>query len=384
MKRVLAIVLLFNSALTQAQVNWISNDWDQAKANASESQKMIMMDCYTTWCGWCKVMDKETFGNAEVAAYLQNNFVCLKMDMEKGAGVKLAMKYGVSGFPTILVFNSKAQLIYRSTGYLKPEPFLKAMKEAVEEVKPIKGYSNELNLNYPQFLYDASDGDPSTKYPKEDEVIAYLDKQSDLFYEVNWTLIKRFVPGGKYRTFFLDNIDKYSELYGQSEVNDLLDKILYADLNSAIMSKNESDYKALLGRIEKYKPKEFNDYKAGYDIMYYKGVHNWKEFAKAVESSLNNDDDFEVEAINEYSWSLYESCDDTDVIKSAIEWMRKVVAKEPQYAYLDTYAALFYKSGQYKDALKYADLAIAKGRENGEDVKSTEELMIRINESMKK
>uniref|UniRef100_A0A3Q2YUK7 Spermatogenesis-associated protein 20-like TRX domain-containing protein n=1 Tax=Hippocampus comes TaxID=109280 RepID=A0A3Q2YUK7_HIPCM len=44
--------------------------------------KKVFIDIYTDWCGWCKKMDKDTFQNPEVAAYMNENFLMVKMDAE--------------------------------------------------------------------------------------------------------------------------------------------------------------------------------------------------------------------------------------------------------------------------------------------------------------
>jgi hypothetical protein len=58
--------------------------------------------------------------------------------------------------------------------------------------------------------------------------------------------------------------------------------------------------------------------------------------------------------------------------------MKEVVAKEPQYAYLDTYASILYKCGQLKDAEAWANKAIEAGKKSGDKVTSTEELLVKI------
>ncbi|MEO8150871.1 MAG: DUF255 domain-containing protein [Bacteroidia bacterium] len=384
LKKILPPLFLLFASASFAQVNFIDNDWDMAKAKAKQENKLIFMDCYTTWCGWCKVMDKETFTNSAVIEMLSNNFISLKMDMEKSTGMKLAMKYGVSGFPTLMIFNSSAQLVYRSAGFLKAEPFIATLKSAMEKREPVKGYSDELDLNYPKFLIDVSDGDPGTKYPREEVVVAYLDHQTDLYSELNWAIIKRFHPGGKYKLLFLDNMDKYKSLYGEAEVSDHLDEVFYAELNRAIKDKSEAEYKDVLVLIEKYKSEEAQDYKMEYDITYYRGTENWPAFAAAVQHMIDKKSDVDAAMINDYSWDVCEKCDDPHLIKMAVNWMSKAVEKEPEYNYLDTYAALLYKANDYATAKKYADEALAKGKEQGENTQETEELLAKINAALKK
>jgi hypothetical protein len=58
--------------------------------------------------------------------------------------------------------------------------------------------------------------------------------------------------------------------------------------------------------------------------------------------------------------------------------MKQISSKEPTHPYLDTYASLLYKSGQWKEAEATANKAIATGKKAAADVKATEELLVKI------
>ena len=56
---------------------------------------MYFFDIYTVWCGWCKVMDKKTFTDPEVAKLLNDNFANVKFDAEQKENIQLNGKnYG--------------------------------------------------------------------------------------------------------------------------------------------------------------------------------------------------------------------------------------------------------------------------------------------------
>ena len=68
---------------------------------AKKENKLIFMDCYTSWCGPCKMLAKEVFTDPDVAAFFNEKFVNAKVDMEKGEGPALKKQYGVNAFPTL-------------------------------------------------------------------------------------------------------------------------------------------------------------------------------------------------------------------------------------------------------------------------------------------
>ena len=67
-------------AQKKAKVNWIPFHELEAKYNADP--KPIIIDLYTDWCGWCKRMEKDTYGNDSVANYINKNFYAVKYDAE--------------------------------------------------------------------------------------------------------------------------------------------------------------------------------------------------------------------------------------------------------------------------------------------------------------
>ena len=95
-----------------------------AVAKAQQTGKMIFLDCYTSWCGPCKMMTNTVFPQEKVGAYMNPRFVSIKIDMEKGEGVELAKKLQISAFPTFIFFNSNGEEIGRFLGGCDADKFI--------------------------------------------------------------------------------------------------------------------------------------------------------------------------------------------------------------------------------------------------------------------
>lgn len=144
-KPFLVVIIGLLTFTTSAQeVNWLS--WNEATALAAtdKNPKKIFVDIYTDWCGWCKKMDKDTFQNAEVAAYMSNNFYMVKLDGEgkepidfKGKTYKYvpsgkrgyhefaaALMQGRLSYPTVVFMDAQFNMLSPVPGYQKPDPFL--------------------------------------------------------------------------------------------------------------------------------------------------------------------------------------------------------------------------------------------------------------------
>lgn len=133
MKKQLLTLLLLISFATYSQVNFVKKDWPDLLKQAKSENKLIYLDGYTDWCGWCKVLDKEVFTDSAVSFFMNTHFVNTKMEMEKEEwGKKIAMKYGVSGFPTGLVFTSEGKLVYVFKGYSPAPAFLKQLQVVLD------------------------------------------------------------------------------------------------------------------------------------------------------------------------------------------------------------------------------------------------------------
>jgi thioredoxin-related protein len=114
------------------KVSWLA--FDAAVDKAKKENKHMIVDVYTTWCGWCKVMDRQTYGDPKVANYLNENFVMAKVNGESSAELHwegkviteraFARSVGVTGFPTTYFLKPDAHIIGGAPGFIPPENFL--------------------------------------------------------------------------------------------------------------------------------------------------------------------------------------------------------------------------------------------------------------------
>jgi thioredoxin-related protein len=122
-------------------VKWMS--FEEAVEASKSDKKKIFIDVYTDWCGWCKVMDKNTFNNQTIAEYLNENFHSVKLDAEGTGDINFrdkTYKYIPSGkkgihelayallngklsYPTVVFLDEDFKMITPVPGYQKPEQF---------------------------------------------------------------------------------------------------------------------------------------------------------------------------------------------------------------------------------------------------------------------
>lgn len=97
----------------------------EAKDLAKKSNKLVFIDCYTTWCGPCKVLDSKIFSQEKVGSVFNSKFINIKLDMEKDAdGKKVASAYRVNSYPTMLFIDKDGTLKKRAIGMKTAEELI--------------------------------------------------------------------------------------------------------------------------------------------------------------------------------------------------------------------------------------------------------------------
>lgn len=96
---------------------------------ARKEGKAVFVDCFTSWCGPCKMMSTKVFPDKQAGDFFNPRFVSVKIDMEKGEGKELARKWGVNAFPTYLVLDAEGEVVYTSRGYIPVEELIERMGE---------------------------------------------------------------------------------------------------------------------------------------------------------------------------------------------------------------------------------------------------------------
>jgi uncharacterized protein YyaL (SSP411 family) len=142
------------------KVNWLSIAEMQVAYN--KNPKPILVDVYTSWCGWCKVMDKQTYSNEKVAAYINEKYYAVKFDAESKDAVEWnGKKYEFNAQNKVndmAVYLLYGQMSYPSTVFLssldaKPAPLAGYLKPNEIE-SPLKFFGDGAykTKNFPEFM----------------------------------------------------------------------------------------------------------------------------------------------------------------------------------------------------------------------------------------
>ncbi len=390
LRTTIAVVMLFAcAALAQAAdgVQFITvTSWQQALDLAKAQNKPIFLDAYTDWCGWCKVMDRETFSDPEVAAVMNAAFVNVKMEMETGEGVDVAMKYRITGFPTFMVFAVDGTPTFRTFGYQPPKDWLATLADMQDASKrrTMAGVTPSITLPWPDWHRASFVKGKERRFPDTALVRSWFRSQPDKFNEVSFGVLLRHDMGEEIEQWALANEAQYRRLYGD-DVDDLREGLVRRALSRAIMNKDVALLQQAKDLVPGRDPQSRARTHRRLEATYRERTNDWKGVGGMVQTIANSADlASEAEYLNELSWSIYEKTDDADAIAAAIDGMSKVVAlPDVDWAHVDTYAALLYKAGRLTEARAAAERAITRGTAQGADVSETEELLAKIKAASK-
>lgn len=105
-------------------IAFFKGTWAEALAESAKTGKPIFADIYAVWCGPCKMMSNYVFTNEEVGAFYNENFVCVKVDAERGEGISIARRYAVQGYPTLLYVDKDGKVLLKTAGGRSSKDFI--------------------------------------------------------------------------------------------------------------------------------------------------------------------------------------------------------------------------------------------------------------------
>jgi thioredoxin 1 len=114
-------------------IQFFKGTFKEALAKAKKENKMVMMDCYTTWCGPCKMLKSQVFIDKTLGDYMNAKYVCVAMDYENGEGPEIAQKYPVEGYPTLYFMDGSGKVKKTMVGV--PQPFSSAANSILSLAK---------------------------------------------------------------------------------------------------------------------------------------------------------------------------------------------------------------------------------------------------------
>lgn len=146
-KLMLAVLLMCGAVMAFADgAKWTENFQQAVAASKKEKKPILMLFTGSDWCKFCIMMEKDAFSKPEFEQFLGKNFVLFKADFPEHRQLPkataqqneaLSRKYGVEGFPTVLIVSSDGKVLAK-TGYLRNSGVKEYLKHYEDILKKIK------------------------------------------------------------------------------------------------------------------------------------------------------------------------------------------------------------------------------------------------------
>jgi len=366
-------------------------NWKQVLTKAKTENKIVFIDCYTTWCGPCKEMERSVYPLEKVGKYFNDKFISVKAQMDTSQKDDDAIKnwyadahyiqeqYKVDAFPTFLFFTADGKLLNRATGAETADDFLGL---AASVIDPKKQYYFVLD-KFKQGKRDLSEmsylahtgvllGDTAQSNEIAKEYVRHLKKE-DCLTKSNIQFLNDFTKSSKDKGFDLfyrqaDSINRVmdDDTYAQGLVQSIIYKeMVLPRLEELNSSSSSPDWNAIASAIQK----KYNIYYAERLITAARtswgGKHkNWPEYTKYMVlymekfGSKTNTGLMPSYTLNNYAWEIFQYSQDKKELMAALSWSSKAVMMHPTANWMDTYANILYKLGQDKLSTKWEEVAI--------------------------
>ncbi|WP_347217188.1 thioredoxin fold domain-containing protein [Chryseobacterium sp.] len=390
MKKIISGISIVCSIIISAQetIQFQELPFKEIIAKAKKEKKLVFIDAYASWCGPCKMMEKNVFPQKSVREYFNTNFINARFDMEKGEGRDLASKFGVRSYPTYLFLNGEGELVSRNTGYMEEGMFV-TMAQDINSQGNKKGSLKERFANGekdPEFLINIMKLNSDTDYEfakKASERYFENKKASEPISKDEIGLMLFFLKStedSNYKAFasrkaeiikFLPE-ETYNEFDGQLKLSKIVEQSI-DDKNKKV----NDDYfmkmaEPLVGK--QTATTKLNQTK----LSYYERNANFPEYEKAALDYYKNSDSFSPDELLRTAWVFADHVKTPSSLKKATEWAEKSVMRGETSENTYILAKLYFLTGNQEMAKNYAEMSKNMAVQANRDSKLAEELLKQI------
>ncbi|WP_300671976.1 thioredoxin fold domain-containing protein [Soonwooa sp.] len=363
----------------QNAIKFEDSDFQSILAKAKKEKKLIFMDAYASWCGPCKLMEKNVFTDAKVADYYNKNFINAHFDMEKGEGVTLAQKYFIRSYPTLLFINGDGEAVGQELGYIETSEFIK-LGEKYNKPSNTQGSLQE--------RFDKGERDPdflisyfkmaiqNNPIKAKQAAEAYFKAKKDLEFssdEINMlfgSIQSNQDANYQYIVAHKDLLSRYigNENYEQFLMRINIPKIIQDATN---VDKKTFDDQYFIKEASKFLPADqVQNSLSIVKLSFYQTVENWTEYEKSALNVFKTGDGISAGDLVQAATLFNDHVTNKASLVKASMWAEKALMSEDSYRTNAILAQLYNKIGKKSEAKSFAESAVAHSR--GQNVDLTE------------
>jgi len=337
---------------------------------------------YATWCPHCNKMKKDVFTDPAVIAFMEKNFICAALDIDKPEGAKLKNKFGMHSYPAFVFLDENETLLYNVTGELKAADILNEAKNALDPKKQLPYLKSEFEkdlsnankcLDYLMAIRKGQDR-KSISAPAHQYLATQSEKQ--LISTINWRIIANAVTDINSREFqyVLKHQDEFAKITSPLRVERKIVSIASELLTPYTNSLDTINYKKQREIAKSINLQKIDSLVFANDLLIYERSKSWKSYQKttieSVEKQAWNDSKMLKEIAQIYSSNI----SDKIALEHAILWVKRALEIKDTYDGNIILSRLYLKISDKKQAEVYARKASEIAKSLGWNSKDADDL----------
>lgn len=340
----------------------------EALVKAQKTNKLVFIDAFTTWCGPCKMMTKEVFTDSLVADFFEQNFVNVKLDMEKGEGIAVAERYQVWVYPSLLFLDYTGTVQHRSAAFHNPQDLLALAQTALDSTQNLAamGKIYAAGNRHKTFLLQYLKAKSAAFDPDAGRLAnEFLKTEEDLSSPENMELLMQHVddPYSKSFQFLLKNSPLFEEKYDKRAVKVKIESVFEGYL--------ERHPNLQLGEVQRLYatlyPEGGEELASRYRLDYYRQKDDSENFARTAVDHYTRFPSHDPDELNEMASIFSEEYQDADLLAMALAWADKAISLQETSYYYYTRAKVLARMGKKKLARSTAEQALQMAQSEGAD-----------------
>jgi thiol-disulfide isomerase/thioredoxin len=407
MKRLVIIpILLIASAMqswaqkdTARGINFLEHvSWQQVLQKAKAENKYIFVDCYASWCGPCKWMDKHVYSNDTVGMAMNDQFLSVKLQMDStrhdnaevtswyATAHLIGVQYHINGYPSLLFFSPGGRIVHEDIGTKDMQDFIVLAKTARDPQQQyytlLANFEKSDKKNYSIMPYLANIARKLGHSQEESEIVqtyvqGYLEQLpiEKLWTSENLPLIGSFskvIHSGDrlFQMYYRDRkrIDSIMKEVGYSDR--LINSVIYKEeitpsFDMAIKGKSEPHWHRIERTIKRKYTKDYaerNVIKG--QVEFYRTIKEWNKYITyfirwqgetSLQTIKNGSGHSAVAAsfLNQCAWEIFQYSKQKKELDTALSWVNLALSIDikPNPQAMDTKANLLYKLGRKDEAV---------------------------------
>jgi thiol-disulfide isomerase/thioredoxin len=359
-----------STAITAQGIEFIHDKKFQELLNMAKAQnKLLFMDCFTSWCGPCKRLAAYTFPDSAVGRFFNATFINTSFDMEKDEGVDIANRFGIRSYPSLLWLDGDGNVKYKVVGAMDGPTLIDHGKKAIDPTPEIlakmrKEYSDgvrDVNFmsDYVNTLYNAGEEylDFFNEYLRLLKPADFKDaKHAKTIFNLTNDIKSPGLP------YLEKSRDYYQNLVGAEAYNKKINQIATAAVESAVMKGDQAVLIAALDIIKANKAPDAQQQSLKLAMDFYSGTGDWINYDKNATVYIKKYGGKDAKLLNDVAWDYFLNLHDASQLEKATKWAYEAINIDNKYTYNLTYAYLLYKQNNLKEAEKACDYAIIRAR----------------------